>query len=294
MKRLLDTFWVVVLVIALGGVVGGFLGGRSIGRASVGNRARQSARMPVPDPIVAAHFERVLSGPHSLDLADPDASAPLGDVVAARPRGWAPAFSPHLHARSKLALVLLDCGHEPMLEKPFVDSQIPFTIACDPKSDSSAELVERAHANGKTVLVAFEPSDLNDHKSRAMLEGRYRSWGAQGFIGTTDRASGLSNVATFLSAHHGLAVDTLGEPAAVFYRYLQGRKVRVLTRDVTADGRAEPAYTAFMLRTAVGISRRTGVALVVLHAKPRTYADVVKFAAFAARDDVELVAVTSL
>jgi len=294
MKRLVETLWVVVLVIAVGGLVGGFLGGRSIGRASSGNRSRQSARMPVPDAIVAPHFERVLSGPHSLDLADPDTSALLGDVVAARPRGWAPVFSPHLHARSKLALVLLDCGHEPTLEKPFIDSQIPFTIACDPKSDSAGELVERARANGKTVLVAFEPSDLSDHESRAMLEEHYRSWGAQGFIGTTDEESGVKALAAFLAAHHGLAVDTLGEPAAVFFRYLKGRNVRVLTRDVTADGREEPAYTAFMLRTAVGISRRTGVALVVLHAKPRTYADVVKFAAFAARDDVELVAVTSL
>jgi hypothetical protein len=116
MKRLVDTFWVVVLVIAVGGVVGGFLGGRSIGRASVGNRGRQSARMPVPDAIVAGHFERVLSGPHSLDMADPDTSAPLGDVVAARPRGWAPAFTPYLHARSKLALVLLECGRSSIRE----------------------------------------------------------------------------------------------------------------------------------------------------------------------------------
>jgi polysaccharide deacetylase 2 family uncharacterized protein YibQ len=294
MKRLVDTFWVVVLVIAVGGVVGGFLGGRSIGRASVGNRGRQSARMPVPDAIVAGHFERVLSGPHSLDMADPDTSAPLGDVVAARPRGWAPAFTPYLHARSKLALVLLDCGHEPRLEKPFIDSRIPFTVACDPKSDSSGELVERAHANGKTVLVAFEPSDLNDHESRAMLEEHYRRWGAQGFIGTTDEESGVSALAAFLAAHHGLAVDTLGDPSAVFYNSTRRRNLTAFTRDVTVDGREEPAYTAFMLRTAVGISRRTGVALVVLHAKPRTYSEVVKFAAFAARDDVELVAVTSL
>jgi len=293
MKRLIDTFWVVVLVIAVGGVVGGFLGGRSIGRASVG---KHSARAPVPDAIVVQHFERVLSGPHSLDLANPETSTSLGDVVAARPRGWAPPFTPHLHATSKLALVLLDCGHEPMAEMPFVESPIPITIACDPKSDSSGDLVDRARANGKAILVTFEASDPSDHDARAMLEEHYHRWGAQGFIGTTgaENGAGARALAAYLAASHGLAVDTLADPSAVFYRSAKSASVKALTRDVTADSREEPAYTAFMLRTAVGISRRTGVALVALRAKPRTYQEIVKFAAVAARDDVDLVTVTAL
>ncbi len=293
MKRLVDTFWIVVLVIAVGGVVGGFLGGRSIGRASVGNRG-PITRMPVPDAIVVTHFERVLSGPHSLDLADDNPAESPGDIVAARPSGWAPAFTPRLHAASKLALVLVDCGHEPAVEMPFIDSAIPLTVACDAKSDSSSDLVDRARANGKAILVPFDATDPGDHVTRAMLEERYHRWGAQGFIGTTAEENGSRALARYLASHKGLAVDTLGEPAAVFYRSAKAGHVAAITRDVTADSREEPAYTAFMLRTAVGISRRTGVALVILRAKPRTYRELVKFAASAARDDVNLVTVTAL
>jgi len=49
-----------------------------------------------------------------------------------------------------------------------------------------------------------------------------------------------------------------------------------------------------MLQTAVGISRRSGVAVVAIHAKPRTYEELVRFAKSASRDDVELVTLDAL
>lgn len=299
MKRAVELFSVVILVVSLGAVAGGFFGNRSLGSTAAAAAKRGIVRpVPVPEPIVVAHFERVLSGAHSLERGDLE-DAPLADVdniVVARPRGWAPPFAPHLHAPSKLALVLLGCGHEPEVERPFIQSTIPLSIACDPKSDASAELVDLAHASGKLVLVEFESRDAGDHDARANLEDRYRAWHARGFLGTVDEGGGpgADALAMYLAAHQGLAVDAMGQSGALFYRRARARRITALTRDVLADSRDERAYTAFMLRTAVGISRRTGVAVVMIHAKPRTYQEVVKFAVAAPRDDIQLVPLDAL
>jgi len=297
MKRLLDTFWIVVLIVSLGAVGGGFIGGRSIGRASVVSK-RIAVPAHVPDAIVVEPFVRVLSGAHSLDLSDVSTAATftLENAVAARPKGWAPPFAPHLHAPSKLALVLVDCGHEPAVERPFVKGPIPLSIACDAKSDESAALVDLAHENGKMVLVQFDSADVDAHAARATIERRYDEWKARGLLGmvVADERSGADTLLAYLARRHGIAVDTMGDPEAIFYRRARANRVRALTRDVIADTRDERAYTAFMLQTAVGISRRSGVVVVAIHAKPHTYEELVRFAKSASRDDVELVTLDAL
>ena len=297
MKRLLDTFWIVVLIVSIGAVGGGFIGGRSIGRASVVSK-RTAAPAHVPDAIVVEPFVRVLSGAHSFDLSDASAAArlPLENAVAARPEGWAPPFAPHLHAPSKLALVLVDCGREPAVERPFIEGPIPLTIACDAKSDESAALVDLAHESGKMVLVQFDAADAAGHDARATIERRYDEWNARGLLGmvATDERSGADALLAYLARRHGVAVDTMGDPEAVFYHRARAKRLRALTRDVIADTRDERAYTAFMLQTAVGISRRSGVAVVAIHAKPRTYEELMRFAKSASRNDVDLVALDAL
>ena len=299
MKRAVELFSVVILVVALGAVAGGLFGNRSL-RPTAAAAAKRGVSRPVavPEPIVVAHLERVLSGAHSLERGDPDddPSASVDTIVAARPRGWAAPFAPHLHALSKLALVLLGCGHEPEVERPFIESAIPLSIACDPRSDASAELVDLAHASGKLVLVEFASHDAGDHDARANLEERYLDWHARGLLGTIDDGGGqgADALAAFLAAHHGLAVDAMGHSGALFYRRARARRITALTRDVLADSRDERAYTAFMLGTAAGISRRTGVAIVMIHAKPRTYQEIEKFAVAAPRDDIQLVALDAL
>ena len=295
MKRLLDTFWVVVLIVSIAAVGGGFIGGRSIGRASVVSK-RSAAPAHVPDAIVVEPFVRVLSGVHSLDLSEATATLPLESAVAARPEGWAPPFAPHLHAPSKLALVLVDCGHEPAVERPFVKGPIPLSIACDAKSDESAALVDLAHESGKMVLVQFDAADVDGHDARATIERRYDEWKARGLLGMVapDGRSGADTLLAYLGRRHGVAVDTMGDSEAIFYHRARANRVRALTRDVIADTRDERAYTAFMLQTAVGISRRSGVAVVAIHAKSRTYEELVRFAKTASRDDVQFVALDAL
>jgi len=284
MSRFLSVFWTLVLTGSLLALAAGFAGGRSFGNAGVAALRPPPARAPVAD-AVARDFERDLHGVHSLDEAeDPrDAYDEAEDAVAVRPRGWAPAtFDPH-RQRARVALVVVDAGLAGTAADAFVTSPIPFTLVVPADTDEDA--LHAARAAGKSVLV--DAAGAAEDAVRARIRA-----GAVGIVSdaTGDRAGADVRAA----GTQAIVLDPLLDDDAASYRLARAANVRAYTRDVIADGRdADPLVDA-LFRAGLERAQRTGVAVILLHARPHSLAAAERFALQAQRDDIDLVPIDQL
>jgi hypothetical protein len=251
-------FWWLVLGGSLVSVALGFAGGRSIGNAAVSRLHPRPARPPAP--AVPRTLARALFGAHSLDgAADPrDAYDMAEDAVASRPSGWAPTHFDAVHARGRIALVVIDAGIVGEAAHAFFDAPIPFTLVL-PADDTDD--VRAALAAGKHVLVE------DPHGERLATASGTRAFVFDPLLTDDDAAA---------------------------YRAARRAHLPALTRDVILDARSDAAYLDAIFGAAYAIAERTGVATVALHARPQSYDAAERFAVRAARDGIDIVPLDAL
>jgi hypothetical protein len=285
MSRISTIFWSLVLGASLLAVALGFASGQSIGRATGAVLHRRPGA--VPSAEVARHFERELSGAHSLDAADEprDAYDRAEDAVAVRPEGWAPDHFDARMARAKIALVVLDAGTAGTPAHEFVTSPIPFTLVI-PAGGDDGGILQAALAAHRPVLVdarGAEPADVKATIAR----------GALGAIGTFPDDADAARMAAVLG-NHAIALDVLLGDDDAFYRAARAAHLSACTRDVILDGRDEAPLMDQLFEAALLRAQRTGIAIVALHARPHSLAAAERFAVRADRDDVDLVGIDHL
>jgi hypothetical protein len=279
MNRFANVFWLLILGGSLVALGAGFLSGRSFGSAAVAQLHPPPPHPPVSD-AVARDFERELHGAHSLDVADDprDAYDEAEDAVATRPAGWAPATFDPRRERARVALVVVDAGIAGTPADAFVTSPIPFTLVV-PAHETDAAL-QTALGDGKAILVDAGDADP------AAIRTRLRA----GAIGTLTDATGdraRSIVAT--TGAHAIVLDALLGDDGESYRIARAAHRPACTRDVIVDGRdADPLMDA-LFHAALVRAERTGVAIVLLHARPHSLAAAERFTVRAARDSVDVV-----
>jgi len=284
MSRFLNVFWTLVLTGSLLALAAGFAGGRSFGSAGVAALRPPPARAPVAD-AVARDFERDLHGVHSLDEADDprDAYDEAEDAVAARPDGWAPAAFDPRRERARVALVVVDAGSAGTPADAFVTSPIPFTLVVP--ADTEADALHAARAAGKAVLI--EAAGAAPDAIRARMR--------DGAIGLVSAATGdRARAAVRAAGAHAIVLDPLLDDDAASYRIARAAHLQACTRDVIADGRDADPLMDELFRAALQRAQRTGVAVVLLHARPHSLAAAERFALAAERDDIDLVPIDQL
>ena len=285
MPRILTWFWSLLLGSAILALVVGFAGGRSLSAPSAHFRSHLAFAKPPPD-VIPRKLDRQLIGAHSFDASEDDRDDfdRADDAVTRRPRGWAPLHFDPLRERARIALVVVDAGIAGESANAFIESDIPFALVVPAVGDDGGILRDAA-SHQKAVLI-------DARSATAVAIARARARGATGAIGEfSDRSRARSIVRAI---GDGIAVDALLGDDATFYKAARSARAVALTRDVTVDMRDSTPYLDAMLGSALAIARRTGVAVVALHARPRTYAAIERFVRRARNDDVDIVPIDRL
>jgi polysaccharide deacetylase 2 family uncharacterized protein YibQ len=280
MNRFGTLLWWAILAGSLAAVALGFASGNSFGNAAIAQLHPRPARLPVP--AAPRMLIRELHGPHSLDVAD-DERDPYDQAEAAvveRPPGW----KADVHRGDpRVAVVVVDAGTAGTPARAFVSSPVPFTLVV-PGGDDDGVLAAAKRA-GKSVLVdagAAGPADI-----RARI--------AAGAIGTlSDAAPDAAAAVVRATGKRGLVLDPLLDGGGASYRAARRAGVRALTRDVIADGRDGDPLIDALFGSALTRAQRSGVAVVLIHARPHSLAAAERFAVRALRDGVEIVPVDRL
>jgi hypothetical protein len=282
MNRIGTIFWSLVLGGSLLAMVLGFVGGQKLG--GTGTQSLHPKPASLPSAPVPRALDRALHGPHSLDEAEDDRDAydAADDAVAARPAGWAPQAFDSRHDRSRVALIVIDAGTAGTPAKAFVDSTIPFAIVVPAGGDDGNTGFD-AIQKGKRVLI-----DVKDASAATLATDR-----KNGAIGIIAPGDGSPAPASMVSAGE-IVVDPLLRDDAAFYHAARQRGALALTRDVTVDARDAAPYLDAMFGTALAIARRTGVAVVALHARPSSLDAAERFVVRAGRDGVDIVPIDEL
>jgi polysaccharide deacetylase 2 family uncharacterized protein YibQ len=283
MKRISTVFWSIVLGFALLAVGLGFAGGQSLGHAAVTLHPRPAG---VPSAPVARAFERQLSGAHSLDAADDPRDPYDGaeDPVAERPAGWAPRTFDATRTRPRVALVVVDAGTAGTPARAFLESPLPFTLVV-PAGGDDGGITQDAAAHGKRLLIDAAGADPGAIRTAL-------AHGAIGAIGSFAEAEDARPAVAALGAR-GIALDALLDGDG-FYRAARAARIPAFTRDVILDGRDGGTLLDALFGAALARAQRTGVAIVLLHARPHSLDAAERFAQRAERDGAELVPLDAL
>lgn len=275
MRGLGTAFWLAVLAIALGAIGLGFAGGATFGAATA---PRTPTRAPFPAPEHETTFDRLLSGPHSLDAADTDDDR-YGDPDRAVA---GPLDAPGRAAGvPRIALVVVDADRSATALIPFAAEPFPLAVLVTPEG---TDTLRAARDAGKIALVDCTDASIDDVVA-------LRRAGASGIAcSTASKARARALVAANgdgLIFDDALAGDALARAGRAAHR-------RVVRRDVIADARADEPYVDFLLTAALAIARRTGHAAVIVHARAASRRAVERFAGRIRPDDARLVDLATL
>lgn len=258
MKNFGNWFWGSVLAVAVLSIGAGFLSGSSL----PGARSMPAA-IKVPE-IAPAPIERSLFGARgpqaSLEALEP----PIDDAVVDRPAGWAPAMPPSQTGPARLAIVICDMGTDETLDRRF--SAIPFQLSFAVEAGGNVPKdVQRS--DDLALLVQAEPSTPLDR-----LSERFSAMHAGGVITPlAGEPSDAEALVTLLAGSKAFLIDGMANGSPQFYEAARDEHVAAASRDIVIDAYEEQSYVDYMLRQAVRLARRTGVAIAVGHAYPETY-----------------------
>ncbi|MBV8150265.1 MAG: divergent polysaccharide deacetylase family protein [Candidatus Eremiobacteraeota bacterium] len=247
-------------------IAGGFADGRALQPAGAASLAEQAAQPVtiVPPDVMPPSLPRGLHGARSgQGWFDPPEPA-LDAAVAARPSGWAPAEAPNLRDTVKLAIVVRGTGEDRTLDKQFASIPYPLTFAVSAADDVESLAVG---ADPRATLIDADPP-VAPEKVVATL----RRLGARGVLtALAGRSTSAHALAALLAGSDALVVDGMAQGRDDAYRAARALREPALTRDVWLDQRDEESYVSFMIRQAVHLARRTGVAVAVCRADPHTF-----------------------
>jgi hypothetical protein len=255
-KNFGNWFWGTVLGVAVLSIAGGMLGGQ------LQRVGAMPMRVPVPE-IAPVPIQRSLFGARGRET-ELDAYEPfVDDAVVDRPDGWAPEDSPGEADSVRMAIVISGIGADDTLDKRFMQIPYPLTFAVPATGDAPRETLR---TDPHELLV-----DADGASSIDQVMARLRQIRGGGVItpiaGNPTQPGPLVHR---LATSGAFLIDGMAGGSATYYDVARGR-VPSASRDIVIDAYDEEGYAAFMLRQAVHLARRTGVAIVVAHATPDTY-----------------------
>ena len=258
MKNFANWFWGGILTVAVLSIAAGFLSGSSL----PGARAMPAA-IKVPE-IAPAPIERSLFGARGHDASFEEFEPTVDEPVVGRPPGWAPETAPAQSDTARLAIVICGMGADGTLDHRFSAIPYPLSFAV-PANGSVPSDVQRT--DGRAMLVEADASTPLDR-----LSERFAAVHAGGVI--TPLAGEPSNaeaLVTLLAGSKAFLIDGMANGSPQFYDAARDERVAAASRDIVIDAYEEQSYVEYMLRQAVRLARRTGVAIAVGHAYPETY-----------------------
>ncbi|HEY1727272.1 MAG TPA: divergent polysaccharide deacetylase family protein [Candidatus Baltobacteraceae bacterium] len=256
MKNFGNWFWGTILGVAVLSIGGGMLGGQ------LQRVGAMPTRMQVPE-IAPVPIQRSLVGARGregqLDPYEPF----VDDAVVERPDGWAPDSSPAEGDSVRMAIVIDGIGADDTLDKRFMQIPYPLTFAVPATGDAPSQTLR---TDPHELLV-----DTDGARSVDQIEKRLHQIRGGGVItplaGNPPRPGPLVHD---LATSGAFLIDGMAGGSPTYFEVARGR-VPTASRDIVIDAYDEEGYAAYMLRQAVHLARRTGVAIVVAHATPDTY-----------------------
>jgi hypothetical protein len=255
-KNFGNWFWGTILGVAVLSIGGGMLGGQ------LQRVGAMPTRMQVPE-IAPVPIQRSLVGARGregqLDPYEPF----VDDAVVERPDGWAPDSSPAEGDSVRMAIVIDGIGADDTLDKRFMQIPYPLTFAVPATGDAPSQTLR---TDPHELLV-----DTDGARSVDQIEKRLHQIRGGGVItplaGNPPRPGPLVHD---LATSGAFLIDGMAGGSPTYFEVARGR-VPTASRDIVIDAYDEEGYAAYMLRQAVHLARRTGVAIVVAHATPDTY-----------------------
>lgn len=239
-------------------IAAGFLSGSSL----PGSHPMPAA-IKVPE-IAPAPIERSLFGARGSNVSFEAFEPAVDEPVVERPAGWAPETPPAQNDPARLAIVICGMGSDGTLDHRFSD--IPYQLSfAVPVSGNVPGDVQRA--DPQAMLVEAEPSAPLDR-----LSERFAAIHAGGVITPLSGEPANSEaLVTLLAGSKAFLIDGMADGSPQFYDAARDERVAAASRDIVIDAYEEQSYVEYMLRQAVRLARRTGVAIAVGHAYPETY-----------------------
>lgn len=256
MKNFGNWFWGAILGIAVLSIGGGMIGGQL---QRVGAMPR---KMPVPE-IAPVPIQRSLFGARGRE-APLDAYEPfIDDAVVDRPDGWAPDGTPSEGDMVRVAIVVEGIGVDDTLDKRFMQIPYPLTFAVPATGDAPSETLR---TDPHELVVDTEGARSVDQ----VLARLHQIRGGGVITPLAGNPPAPGPLVHRLAASGAFLVDGMAGGSATYFEAAHGR-IPSASRDIVIDAYDEEGYAAYMLRQAVHLARRTGVAIVVAHATPDTY-----------------------
>ena len=256
MKNFGNWFWGTILGVSVLSIGGGMLGGQ-LQRA-----AAMPTRMQVPE-IAPVPIQRSLVGARGRDTPLDPYEPFVDDAVVERPDGWAPDHAPGEGDSVRMAIIIDGMGTDDTLDKRFMQIPYPLSFAVPATGDAPSETLR---TDPHELLV-----DTDGARSVDQIEKRLHQIRGGGVItpiaGEPTRPGPLVHS---LATSGAFLIDGMAGGSPTYFDVARGR-VPSASRDIVIDAYDEEGYAAYMLRQAVHLARRTGVAIVVAHATPDTY-----------------------
>lgn len=257
MKHLGNAFWATVLGIAVLAIGGGFFGGQSLQARAM------PAKMQVPE-IAPVPIQRALVGARGPDGRLDPFEPTIDDAVVDRPAGWQIGPAPAESDPVRMAIVITGIGIDDTLDKRF--EQIPYalTFAVAATGDPPSEVLR---GDSRALVV-----DADGARSVDQIMTRLQQLRAGGVLsplaGYPPRPDPLTRK---LAGSGAFVIDGMAGGSPRYFDAARDDNVPAASRDIVIDAYDEEGYIAYMLRQAVHLARRTGVAIVVAHATPETF-----------------------
>lgn len=253
-------FWSAVLGVAVLALAGGFLSGESSAQRARSMPVAMQVASDIPVPLT-----RALIGARGDTRFEPF-EAPIEQAVADRPQGWAPRGAPRQGDPVRLAIVICGIGIDDTLDRRFAEIPYPLTLAV-PATGSVPALVSTARTDAQALVV-----DTEDAGSVDEIAARLAAVHAGGIITPLGgHAYNVDRLVRRLRGLHAFLIDGMAADASLYYHAAREDGVPAASRDIVMDAHEGQGYATYMLRQAVSLARRTGVAIAVAHATPETF-----------------------
>src|SRR5579863_2559494 len=256
MKNFGNWFWGTILGVAVLSIAGGMLGGQlqRVGAMPMKMQVPEIAPVPIQRSLVGARGRETQFDPY-----DPF----VDDAVVERPDGWAPDRTPSEGDSVRLAIIVDGVGVDDTLDKRFMQIPYPLTFAVFATGAAPSETLR---TDPHELLVDTEGARSVDDVVKRLRQIR----GGGVITPLAGNPSRPGPLVHRLATSGAFLIDGMAGGSPTFFDVAHGR-IPSASRDIVIDAYDEVGYAAYMLRQAVHLARRTGVAIVVAHATPDTY-----------------------